>query len=348
MSLKERILMQKFLFLLFFTAFFFTDPVLCKEENRSPIATSIEANSSSVPVKNISKHQVLQFWKILFPFLLVAILLLLSHYAMRQYNKRLKQLVEEKINELEKKDELLIQQHRMAAMGEMLSMISHQWKQPLGAINSAIMGIKIKIDSGKFDLSSPSERKKFISYLNRKHASILEYVDYLSHTTDDFRNFFDPGKSKEMTSLNTPIENALNIVQKSLKKNGIEVITDFKTEAQLMMYPNEVMQVMINLLKNAEDNFLEKKTPNPKIMIGTFLKEEHFMIRVCDNGGGIPEETAKHIFEPYFSTKNNKMGTGLGLYMSKIIMENHHYGSLLVRNVASSVCFELIFPRAKE
>ena len=294
-----------------------------------------------------SDTNILSFWKILLPFLVLALLLLISQYAMRRYNQRLKVQVKQKMEELDKKDKLLVQQHRMAAMGEMLSMISHQWKQPLGAINSAIMGIKIKIDSGKFDLSSPAERKKFISYLNRKHASILEYVDYLTHTTDDFRNFFDPGKSKEMTALNTPIENALNIVQKSLEKNGIEVITDFKTEAQLMMYPNEVMQVMLNLLKNAEDNFLEKKTRNPKIMIGTFLKEDHYMIRVCDNGGGIPEETAKHIFEPYFSTKNNKMGTGLGLYMSKIIIEDHHYGSLLVRNVSSSVCFELIFPRPK-
>ena len=294
-----------------------------------------------------SDPNILTFWKILLPVLLIALLLLMSQYAMRRYNNRLKERVKENIEELHKKDELLVQQHRMAAMGEMLSMISHQWKQPLGAISSSIMGIKIKIDSGKFDLSEPLEQKKFISYLDRKHESILEYVNYLTHTTDDFRNFFNPGKNKELTSLSSPIENALNIVQKSLEKNGIEVIIDFKTEAKLMMYPNEVMQVILNLIKNSEDNFLEKKTLNPKIMIATFLKEESYMIRVCDNGGGIKEETAQHIFEPYFSTKTNKMGTGLGLYMSKIIIEDHHYGSLLMRNVSSSVCFELIFPRPK-
>lgn len=292
-----------------------------------------------------SDTNVLTFWKILLPFLLIALLLILSQYAMRQYNNRLKNRVKDNLEELHKKDELLVQQHRMAAMGEMLSMISHQWKQPLGAINSAIMGIKIKIDSGKFDLSDPLDQKEFISYLDRKHENILEYVHYLTHTTDDFKNFFNPGKSKEVASLNAPVENALNIIQESLEKNGIEVIIDFKTEAKLMMYPNEVMQVILNLIKNSEDNFLEKKTRNPKIVITTFYKEESYMIRVCDNGGGIKEETAKHIFEPYFSTKNNKMGTGLGLYMSKIIMEDHHYGSLLMRNVSSSVCFELIFPR---
>lgn len=294
-----------------------------------------------------SDPNILTFWKILSPVLLLALLLLISQYAMRQYNKRLKLRVQENIEELHRKDELLVQQHRMAAMGEMLSMISHQWKQPLGAINSAIMGIKIKIDSGKFDLSDPYDQKKFITYLDRKHENILEYVNYLTHTTDDFRNFFNPGKSKELASLTSPIENALNIVQQSLQENGIKIVIDYKTEEKLMMYPNEVMQVILNLLKNSEDNFLTQKTRNPTIMITTFLKEENYMIRVCDNGGGIKEEVAKHIFEPYFSTKNNKMGTGLGLYMSKIIIEDHHYGSLLMRNVSSSVCFELIFPRSK-
>lgn len=320
--------------------------ILNKAINITKESTKDDILNQWVTVKfEKSDSNILTFWKILLPFLLIALLLIMSQYAMRQYNKRLKDRVKDNIEELHHKDELLVQQHRMAAMGEMLSMIAHQWKQPLGAINSAIMGIKIKIDSGKFDLSDPLEQKKFISYLDRKHENILEYVNYLTHTTDDFRNFFNPGKSKELSSLNSPIENALNIVQESLEKNAIEVIIDFKTEAILMMYPNEVMQVILNLIKNSEDNFLEKKTLNPKIMIETFLKEENYMIRVCDNGGGIKEETAKHIFEPYFSTKNNKMGTGLGLYMSKIIMEDHHYGSLLMRNVSSGVCFELIFPR---
>ncbi|HIP18110.1 MAG TPA: HAMP domain-containing histidine kinase [Sulfurovum sp.] len=282
-------------------------------------------------------------WKIVFPILLLLLLLLISHYVMRQYNRRLKEEVKRNIEELRNKDELLLQQQRMAAMGEMLSMISHQWKQPLGAINTAIMGIKIKIESGKIDLSDPFEQKKFLTYLERKHNSILEYVQYLSSTTDDFRNFFNPNKSKEITHLTSPIENALKIIRPSMEKKGIEITTDFKADTEFIMYPNEITQILLNLLKNSEDNFKEKKIENPKIVIATLLRENQPVIRVYDNGGGIPAEVAKHIFEPYFSTKSDKLGSGLGLYMSKIIMEEHHNGTLSMQNQNKGVTFELRF-----
>jgi C4-dicarboxylate-specific signal transduction histidine kinase len=282
-------------------------------------------------------------WKILFPILLLGILLIISHFVLRRYNKRLKEQVKLNIEELRRKDELLLQQQRMAAMGEMLSMISHQWKQPLGAVNTAIMGIKIKIESGKYNLSDPFEQKKFLTYLDRKHDSILEYVQYLSSTTDDFRNFFNPNKNKELTALSTPIENALNIVKLPMKKNGIEITTDLHANTEFMMYPNEVTQILLNLLKNSEDNFKEKKTHEPKIIIATLLREHHAVIRIYDNGGGIPVSVAKHIFEPYFSTKNDKLGTGLGLYMSKMIMEEHHNGTLSMQNQNKGVTFELSF-----
>lgn len=282
-------------------------------------------------------------WKILLPIFLLGILLIISHIVLRRYNKRLKEQVKLNIEELRRKDELLLQQQRMAAMGEMLSMISHQWKQPLGAINTAIMGVQIKIESGKFNLSDPFEQKKFLSYLERKHNSILEYVQHLSNTTDDFRNFFNPNKSKELTHLTTPIENVLNIVKSSMKKKGIALITDFKADSEFMMYPNEVAQILLNLLKNSEDNFTEKKIRDPKIIIATLFREDQPVIRIYDNGGGIPADIGKHIFEPYFSTKNDKLGTGLGLYMSKMIMEEHHNGTLSMKNQNKGVTFELAF-----
>jgi len=303
------------------------------------------ANNQTITTSHqkTAENSLQAFWKILAPFLLLGLLLLISHYALQQYNKRLKQQVERNIEALREKDELLLQQHRMAAMGEMLSMISHQWKQPLGAINSAIMGINIKIESGKFNLNDPYEQNKFLSYLQRKHNSILEYVQYLSDTTDDFRNFFNPHKNKELTPLVLPVENALKIIKQSMEKNHITIITDLKANIDLMMYHNEVMQVILNLLKNSEDNFMEKKTERPKITIATLLRETQCVIRICDNGGGIPADIAKKIFEPYFSTKTDKHGTGLGLYMSKIIMEDHHNGTLSMRNRHDGVCFELIF-----
>jgi len=346
-------------FLKLFLAFFFTfhlflhaetmpSRIKASEQNRS-LSTLSEANfTQKASSGNQTQYTAETIVKIFSPVLLLGILIIISFYAQRQYNKHLKKQMLLAIEELQHKDKLLLQQHRMAAMGEMLSMISHQWKQPLGAINSAVMGINIKIAGGKFNLSDPFEQKKFLDYLKRKHDSILEYVQYLSDTTDDFRNFFNPNKNKTLTPLTQPIKNTLKIVQNSLEGKGIQIIHEFKADTPVMMYENEIMQVILNILKNSEDNFLEKKIRNPKIIIATLLREQQCVIRICDNGGGIPTAIAKKIFEPYFSTKDEKVGTGLGLYMSKIIMEEHHNGSLSMRNKNEGVCFELIFKLSKE
>ena len=164
------------------------------------------------------------FWKVLIPFFILGLLLLISQFTLRTYNKKLKREIAHKVEDLRQKDEVLLQKHRMAEMGEMLSMIAHQWRQPLGAISSAVMGIEVRIASGKFDLSDKNDRLKFLNYLKRKHQSINEYVQHLSTTTDDFRNFFNPNKGKETVSLAAPIESALQIVQKSMEHHGIEII----------------------------------------------------------------------------------------------------------------------------
>jgi signal transduction histidine kinase len=283
------------------------------------------------------------FWKIISPILLLGILLIISHYVLRQYNKKLKKQVHLNIEALREKDEMLLQKQRMAAMGEMLSLIAHQWRQPLGAINSAIMGINIKIESGRFDLNDPIEQQKFLEYLKRKHDNIIDSVQYLSTTTDDFRNFFNPNKSKEPTPLIAPIENALKVIEHSLRKNGIEIIKELQINPEVTMYSNEIMQVLLNLLKNSEYNFLDKKIQDPIISIETFYQKHNSIIRICDNGSGIPKEIAKKIFEPYFSTKEEKHGAGLGLYMSKVMIEEHHDALLHMINQDRGVCFEIIF-----
>ena len=109
------------------------------------------------------------------------------------------------------------------------------------------------------------------------------------------------------------------------------------------MYTNEIMQVILNLLKNSEYNFLEKHIQEPKIVIATSSSKNKIVVSVCDNGGGIQPKIAKKIFEPYFSTKSEKNGAGLGLYMSKIIIEDHHYGTFTMQNRGDGVCFEMIF-----
>ncbi len=291
--------------------------------------------------ENINRAKTI--WKIFSPILLLGILLLISHYVLRKYNKKLKNQVQLNMEEIKERDELLLQKQRMADMGEMLSMIAHQWRQPLGAINSAILGINIKIESGQFNLDDPADQDKFIAYLKKKHNSITDYVQHLSTTTDDFRNFFNPNKNKEIHPLTFPIENALTLVEDSLHKNGIKTVKDLQADPEFNMYQNEIMQVILNLIKNSEHNFSNKYITDPKITIATFLRGKKLVISICDNGGGIPNDIVKKIFEPYFSTKSEKHGTGLGLYMAKIIIEDHHNGILEVKNINDGVCFEMIF-----
>ncbi len=283
------------------------------------------------------------FWKILTPFFILALLLLISQYILRQYNKKLKNEVAQNIEELRKKDKMLLKKHRMAEMGEMLSMIAHQWRQPLGTISSAVMGIEVKLASGKFNLEDRNDREKFLNYLKKKHHKINEYVQYLSTTTDDFRNFFNPNKMKDHLQLTPPIESALQIVQKTMETNGVEIIKDFKMDTKIELYQNEVMQVILSLLKNSEDNFLEKNISHPQITITTYRHNANYIISICDNGEGISEDIIDKIFDPYFSTKDEKNGAGLGLYMSKLIIEDHHNGILNVKNTEEGVCFEIIF-----
>jgi len=296
-----------------------------------------------VSVKYEYGYEDTLFWKILTPFLLLAFILLISQYILKKYNTQLKNEVKQKVEELRQKDEVLIKKLKMAAMGEMLSMIAHQWKQPLGAISSAILNIEIKLESGKFNLDDKNDREKFLAFLEKKHQNINEYIQSLSTTTDDFRNFFNPNKHKDTVSLTVPVKKALEIVQTPMQDNGIEIITDFQEETVYSLYQNEVMQVVLNLLKNSEDNFLQRSTHNPKVTIRTYTTPDHAIIQIIDNGGGIPKEIIDTIFDPYFSSKDEKNGTGLGLYMSKIMIENHHDGMLNVTNTDDGVCFEICF-----
>ena len=271
---------------------------------------------------------------------------------LKEYENSLEQLVDTKTKENIKQMDILQQQTRLAQMGEMISMIAHQWRQPLGSISSVVIGIQINLMSGMYNFKVQKDRDEFLKFLDKKFNKINTYVQFLSATVDDFRNFFKPNKGKEMVSLTTPIKKALAIVKSSMKNKNIDVNTDFKTDDELLLYQNELMQVILNILKNSEDNFLEKKILNPKINIITKKINNKYIISISDNGGGIKEEILSKIFDPYFSTKDEKNGTGLGLYMSKIMIEEHNKGSLSVKNVdnvdcyqenCTGVCFEMVF-----
>ncbi|XPV69152.1 MAG: response regulator [Halarcobacter sp.] len=253
-------------------------------------------------------------------------------------NKKL----EIEIQKNEEKQKVMEAQSRFAAMGEMISMIAHQWRQPLSSIGTASFNLKNKLLSGKFDLNTQEGRIEQSEFFTNKLDEIEFYVQNLTTTIDDFRNFYKTDKIITNTSIEKSIKNSLKIIEKDLQTNDISIELDLKSENKVNIYENEIIHVFINILKNAQDKFLEKEIENAKIEIRTQDLENSIKIEIYDNGGGIEKDNLNFIFEPYFSTKKEKNGTGIGLYMSKIIIENNHHGKLDVKNINEGVCFSII------
>ncbi|MFK5882712.1 MAG: cache domain-containing protein [Sulfurospirillum sp.] len=241
-----------------------------------------------------------------------------------------------------KKEKKIMEQSRLAQMGEIMSMIAHQWRQPLSSISSAVVNIQIKIHSKKYDFENKNDTLLFLNLLNKKLNSIEEYVQFLSTTVDDFRTFFKQDSNKKLVPLAIPINKALQMIETSMSNKNIQINKNFQANNEVLIYKNELIQVILNILKNSEDNFIEKNIPNPTVHITTKEEKNMNLISIVDNGGGIPDDILSKIFKPYFSTKVEKNGTGLGLYMSKVIIEEHHNGILRARNVENGINFEII------
>ena len=232
----------------------------------------------------------------------------------------------------------LLQQSRFAQMGEMISMIAHQWRQPLSSISATASNLKIRLDLGLFDLSTEDGREEHKVYFTERINSINTYVQNLSSTIDDFRDFYKPNKKSVEVSLKHVIDKALHIVEASLVNHNVQLIFDYNSDYIFELYDNEMMQVILNIIKNAQDNFIERGIEERKITIATNKNS----ISISDNGGGINENIIEKVFDPYFSTKDEKNGTGIGLYMSKIIIQDHHHGLLQVENLNDGVCFTIV------
>ena len=248
------------------------------------------------------------------------------------------------IEKNKEKHQVMMTQSRFASMGEMINMIAHQWRQPLASIGTASFNLKYKIQTNKFDLDTKEGQEQQKDFFTDKLDEIEHYVQNLTTTIDDFRNFYKSDKILVKKPIEAPINNALKIMHKSLNINNIELIENFKYLQNISFYENEIMHVILNILKNAQDNFLEKQIVNMHITITTIHTKEGCEVNICDNGGGIKEDIMDKIFDPYFSTKKEKNGTGIGLYMSKIIIEKHHKGKINVKNTDDGVCFSLVLP----
>ena len=258
-------------------------------------------------------------------------------------NKNLEKKIDKAVKDAKSKEQLFHQQTRLAQIGEMISMIAHQWRQPLTAISSNMMLIDLYVESEKYDLANETERKEFIEFLKKKHNNIYDHIEYLSSTTDDFRNLFNPNTKKILININSPLDKALKLISTPIKNKNINLTLNLKSLKNCELYENEIMQVILNILKNASDSLIESSKKEKHLSIETYDTQTHSIIKICDNGMGIPLNIQDKIFDPYFSTKNQKMGTGLGLYMSKNIIEDHNNGKLEFNTNPHNTCFLLTF-----
>ena len=268
----------------------------------------------------------------------------ISSKEMVELNQSLEKRVHEEVEKNREKDKQLFQQTRLAQMGEMISMIAHQWRQPLSTIGVTAMGIGIKLQGQKYDLSKEEDRGEFTNYLETKLNKIESYVQHLSNTIDDFRTFFSPNKLSEEVYINNLLEKSLSLLEGGFTGANITITQRLESTNMLHTYPNELIQVFLNIFKNTIDNFRINDIASPCLSITSFEKEDFITIEIFDNGGGIPEEIMEKIFHPYFSTKTEKNGTGLGLYMSKTIIEDHCHGKLTVSNENNGACFTIKLP----
>ncbi len=242
--------------------------------------------------------------------------------------------VKDDITEQKQKEKLYLQQTRLAQMGEMLSMIAHQWRQPLTSIGAIASNTRNRLILNKTDKEMLIESMK----------KIQAHVNYLSHTVSDFRTFFKPNKVKEPVSVRDIIQKCLGLISKPLEINEIKIETSYKSDREIESYPSELIQVFLNILKNIVDIVQNRKIENAIASIREYEENGFIVIDITDNAGGIPDDIKDHIFLPYFSTKEEKHGTGLGLYMCKTIIEEHCKGHIMAQNIKGGTKFVIKLP----
>ena len=243
------------------------------------------------------------------------------------------------IIKLKQKDELITRQSRFVAMGEMIAMIAHQWRQPLTGMSMTTNNMLLDIELDDVD------NKRFSTNLE----VINKQISYLSTTIDDFKDFFKSSKTYEEVDLNNIVKESCQIIQTTLEKSSISINQKSNQHLQtIFTLKNDLVQIILNIIKNSMDAYIENNTYPRDININISQNTKQTFIKISDNAGGIPQDIIEKIFDPYFSTKNTKNGTGLGLYMSKMIIQDHLGGELLVDVDKSSTTFSIIIPRKME
>ena len=256
-------------------------------------------------------------------------------------NKNLEKEVKKEVKKNEEKQKLLFHQSKMAAMGEMIENITHQWRQPLSIISTIASAIKFK---NEMNIIEENE-------INISMESINNSTQHLSQTIDDFRDFFKIDKEKNTFYLKNLFEKTFKLIEVQFKNSNILIIKNIE-DIVINSFENELIQVLINILNNARDELIKKESKERVIIIDAFKNNNNIEILIKDNGNGISKDVINNIFKSHFTTKEDDEGTGIGLYMSKIIIEDHLKGTIEATNVAfnyndslyKGAAFKITFP----
>lgn len=309
--------------------------------NGIDMAKKIKEIDKNIPIIIMSAHSDTTY-------LLQAIELGINGYLLKPIDKeKLLSTLESNVKnifiekELLEKKKQLLHQSRFALLGEMISMIAHQWRQPLNIISMSLITLKMKFESDKLDLKSENVQKnlpiKVCQYLEETDV----HVQNLSKVIDDFANFYKTSNKTDCICINSPVQKAVETFRYSTSIEGITLNEQYNCTKNSNIYEHEFYQICLNLLNNSYEKFKEKDIKNPQINISTKDIEEGVEVTISDNEGIIPEDIIDKIYDPYFSTKTGKNGNGLGLYMSKLVIEEHLNGEIYVENEDNGVKFTI-------
>jgi PAS domain S-box-containing protein len=251
---------------------------------------------------------------------------------LEEINSSLELRITQALDDLRQKDQILILRDRQAVMGEMIHNIAHQWRQPLNTLGLMVQQLPIYYGSAEFNRE----------FLEENTEKSMDLIMHMSQTIDDFRDFFKPEKQAVAFSVNQVITRTLPLIEMSFQQQEqIKITIDSEGDPMVNGYPNEYAQVLLNILMNARDALVGHNPDVALISIRTFAKAGKTVVTVSDNAGGITDDIIDRVFDPYFTTKGPDKGTGIGLFMSRSIIEKSMGGRLTVRNSGSGAEFKI-------